>query len=191
MRGALAVDIRVNFGQMVAQLFDGQHFHAHAVRNLVAQVIQRLLANDFGAHHALRLVGDHVLREVHRPLGHALGNQLIQHVHVFAGSRGHGNDALKALGVQRGQLRHQLFRRHDVDFVDGEEARAVHRLHAFHDLRVLRPDMLAVHDHEHRVHALARVVRGLYHVFAQLRARLVDTGGVHEHDLCVLSGGNT
>ena len=124
--GALAIDVGVDFCERVADLLDLQHLYAHAVRNFIAQIAQRLFADDLGTHYALGLVGDHVVREVLRPLGHGVDQQPQQLVHIFAGACGDRCDGVKAAVIQRSELGHQLLGRDKVDLVDGKKFGTAH-----------------------------------------------------------------
>ena len=190
MRRALAVQVGVDLRQVVADLLNLKDVHAHAVGNLVPQVVQRLFADDLRAHDALGLVGNHVVGEVLRALGHGGDERLKQCVHVVAPARRDGEHAVEAAVVQRRQLGHQLFRGHDVDLVHREELRALHFGKVGQHGEVAPADALSIHHRQHRVHALLGFLSALHHELAQLGARRMQTGRVHEHDLPVLAGGH-
>ena len=78
-----------------------------------------------------------------------------------------------------------LLRRQQVNLVDCQHLRHFLARHIADDGAVVFAHLRRVHQHQHAIHAVHRVLDGLHHAFAQLRAGRVDAGGVEEDNLPV------
>ena len=185
VRVAFAVNRRVDFHKVVVHLLHAHHFHADAVRHFVAQMLERLLANQLGTNQPLRLVGHHVVREILRAFRQVRGKLLRQVIQPVAGFGADGDNRVIAKVSEGRNQPQQLFRRQQVNLVDCQHLRHFLARHITDDGAVVFAHLRRVHQHQHAIHAVHRVLDGLHHTFAQLRAGRVDAGGVEEHNLPV------
>jgi len=176
----------VNLGQVIAQLVDRHHLHADAVRHLLAQMQQRLFADDLRADLALGLIGHHVVREVFRPLRQIGDDQLFQLVHTLARARADGHNRVVARLGEGLNRRHQPRFLDDIGLVEHQNLLDLAGAHLLDNRAILRADFVCIHQHQQHVDAVHRVLHALDHVFAQARARLMQTRRIEEDDLPAL-----
>ena len=186
MARALTVNRRVNLGQVVAQLVDRHHLHANAVRHFLAQMQQRLFADDFRADLAFGLVGHHIIRKIFRPFRQIGNDQLFQLVHALARARADGHDRVVARLGEGLNRCHQPRFLHDIRLVEHQNLLHLAGARFFDNRAILRADFVCVHQHQQHVDAVHRVLHALDHVFAQTRARFMQARRIEEDDLPVL-----
>ena len=155
---------------------------SYAVRDLAVEQTEHLLADDLRDELALRLVGDHVLREQLRTLDGVLRKLAQQVVQTLARARGDGHDRLELVrcGVGRDDVQ-QLLLLDRVDLVDDEDSGHMMCLDLRDQAFLGRADVRDRLDHQHRrIHLGDRVGHDLAHIVAQLCARLVQTRRVQK-----------
>ena len=155
------------------------------MRHFVAQMLERLLANQLRANQPLRLVGHHIVREILRAFRQVRRKLLRQVIQPVAGFGADWDNRVIAKVSEGRNQPQQLLRRQQVNLVDRQHLRHFLARHIADDGAVVLAHLRRVHQHQHAVHAVHRVLDGLHHAFAQLRAGRVDAGGVEEHNLPV------
>ena len=157
------------------------------MRHLFIKIHQSLFAYYLCHEESFRVVGDHVLREVHRSLiEHAL-QMLHQLRHVLTRESRCPVYLIKdsCFVIQTIYLQ-ILFRVHDVDLVYDKDLRSLTLLDHVEHILVAALFRVAVHDENDSVYFIKSVRRHFCHCLAELVSSLMDSRRVDEYHLAAL-----
>ncbi len=159
--------------------------HAGRVRQLIARVVEHLLADELGRQRPFGLVGEVVVGIEWLALGQRRQDFLLEPIHAVARGGRHRHDGRK-LGASRVALddRQQVRLADTIDLVQREHRWPVRLPHQIEHEPIARAGTLGDVDHQHDdVHLAQRVGGRLDHAPVHPVHRLVDARRVDEHDL--------
>ena len=164
--------------------------------NLLIKAAQQLLAHQLRADLALRLVGNHVIREEMGAF-HSVFIKLIEKLLQTVSLSGrNGNDGIKVAGgtVYRNDLQ-KLFLLYGVNLIYDKNGGHVNLLYAGNERLLLRADIGdRLNKQKHRIHVCHTLLDNIHHIIAKAGLWIVETRGIHQHKLSLApadNGGDT
>ena len=175
------------FARTFLHLVDG---NCDSMRNLRIEGMKCFLADNFSHNLTLRLIGNGIFVIEHRTVRQIFENTVYNISCILASKGRAGNDLCKITDLAvRIDCRKDFFFFHRIDLIDDQDNRYSYRLKLFCNMALPSPDkcrrLYQPHD---SVYFLQSSLSHCHHIFTQLIFCLVDSRGVQEYDLALITG---